>query len=274
MVAMPASRQPRRWPLAMALVFLVAVSVMYVTAKRTEQTPVERLVRSLVTPAEGVVSRSVNWVRNGLDSLHTLGTLRRENARLSAENEQIKARLNLVRDLGAENERLRGLLGFSSRSQYRLLAAEVIGRDPTNWFSAITINRGSTSGLRPGLPVITADGLVGLVRLVDANSATVLLLLDNKAAVGGRVEETGDFVLAQGAPAGTGTVVVQPLEAGASLRKGQTVQTSGLSAVFPKGVPIGKIRHVSPGKYGLSSTAELEPAVDFAHLEEVFVILQ
>lgn len=257
----------------MALVFLLAVSVMFVTAKRAEQTPAERVVRSVVSPVEGVVSRGIHSMQKWVDSLHTLGTLRKENASLSAENERLKAELSLLRQYRSENERLRALLGFAGESRYRLLAAEVIGRDPTNWFNSITISRGSQSGIKPGMPVITAEGLVGAVRLVDKGSATVLLLLDNKSAVGGQVVETGDYVLVQGAADGSGKAVVQALEASATLREGQTVQTSGLSAVFPKGIPIGKIGRVSPGKYGLSATAELKPAVDFAHLEEVFIVV-
>jgi rod shape-determining protein MreC len=155
-----------------------------------------------------------------------------------------------------------------------MVTAQVIGREPENWFNNIIINKGRVAGLSANMPVVTEEGVVGVVRQVADESAVVMLVTDSKSAVGGLIADSRDYVLVEGSAERLGTAVVRPLGAEIRLKAGQEVITSGLGELFPKGLRIGRIQRVIKGRYGLSPSGVLIPSVNFSRLEEVAVIVR
>lgn len=196
-----------------------------------------------------------------------------ENRSLKMVITRLKTENASLKEARRENERWRRLLEFVRSSPVSMVPAQVIGRDPSNWFGYVTINKGKAHGLRAGLPVVTAEGVVGMVRQVTAHTASVLLILDSRSAIGGQVAETRDYVLVEGSNERLGTAVVKPLAPEVKLRRGATIITSGLGEVFPKGLAVGRIERVVKGKYGLAPYGVLQPAVNFGRLEEVAVLV-
>lgn len=205
----------------------------------------------------------------------------RDNAALRAENDQLQAQLDArqgdlleLKEVRIENERLNQLLEYkySHQNQYDVALAEVIGRDPSNWYRTVILNIGIREGIRTDMPVVTAVGLVGRVVAVTAHTSEVLLLLDNESAVGARILETRDTPGVVEGDGQSNDLKMVHLSHDEVVTPGQTVITSGFSSIFPKGLPIGTVKEVSLEPNGLTQTAVIEPFADFSRLEEVLVI--
>lgn len=189
---------------------------------------------------------------------------------LDNENRRLRAELTALAELREENERLRRLLGYVDETPWQTVAARVIAEDASSWFRTIEIDRGYEDGISEGLPVVNATGLVGRVVRVAAHSARVLLITDASSAVAVLVQDQR----IRGVCRGQGEVMALDFALlQDEIQVGDGVITSGLGGVFPKGLVVGYVRAVQREQFGLFQTVEVEPAVDFARLEEVLVVL-
>lgn len=190
---------------------------------------------------------------------------------LDAENRRLRAELTTSEEMRRENARLRRLLGFSEESSSRTVAARVIAVDATSWFRTIEIDRGYEDGVTEGLPIVDAAGVVGRVVRSTPHSARVLLITDASSAVAVLVQDQRirGVCRGQGGALALDFALVQD-----EIQVGDGVVTSGLGGIFPKGLVIGYVKSVRREQFGLFQTVEVEPAVDFEHLEEVLVLLR
>lgn len=241
--------------------------------ERPELYPVQRAVREGLAPLQYAITQSLYRFRAGVRTAASIRRAQDENRALKQTIARLQTENAALREARRENARWARLFGFVQKSPVKMTAAQVIGRDPSNWFSYVLIDKGRRQGVRVNQPVVTEAGVVGVVRQVTDNTALVLLLLDSRSAIGGQVAETRDFVLVEGSSDEPGTAVVKPLAPEVRLRKGQTIITSGLGLIFPKGLTIGRIERVVKGKYGLAPFGVVRPAVNFSRLEEVAVMV-
>jgi rod shape-determining protein MreC len=188
---------------------------------------------------------------------------------LDEENRRLRAEVATTVELRQENARLKRLLGFVEETNLPTLAARVIGEDASGWFRTIEIDRGAADGLRDGLPVVNAAGLVGRVVRTSPHSARVLLITDASSAVAVLVQDQRIRGICRGQG---GTLILDFALLQDTIQVGDGVITSGLGGVFPKGLVVGYVQAVQREQFGLFQTIEIEPAVDFAHLEEVLVL--
>jgi len=190
---------------------------------------------------------------------------------LDAESRRLRAELAGTEELQRENERLRRLLGFVEAQPRRTVAARVIAEDAASWFRTIEIDRGYADGVIEGLPVVDAAGLIGRVVRSAPHSARVLLITDASSAVAVLVQDQRirGVCRGQGGALALDFALVQD-----EIQVGDGVVSSGLGGVFPKGLVVGYVRSVQREQFGLFQTVEVEPAVDFDHLEEVLVLLR
>ncbi|MGE5576944.1 MAG: rod shape-determining protein MreC [Syntrophothermus sp.] len=265
----------RRGLIISGVVIFLLISLVAVTSRdRPQATWFERMVRDALIPLQSVLSNTTYGIAKNLAMFRELGRLRAENQALRAEVSRLQTANSQMEEYRRENQRWKKLLDFREASVHKLLAAQVVARDTSNWFNTLVINKGEADGVKKGMPVISDEGVVGQVRQVNPHSSVVLLILDSKSAVGGQIQESRDFVLVEGSTDRLGTGEVKPLGPHTKLRKGDHVVTSGLGEVFPKGLPLGRIEQVTKGRFGLSAKGILTPAVNFARLEEVFVVVR
>ena len=189
---------------------------------------------------------------------------------LDEENRRLRGELAALTELRQENARLQQLLGFVEETSLPTLAARVIGEDASGWFRTIEIDRGSVDGIRDGLPVVNAAGLVGRVVRTTPHTARVLLITDASSAVAVLVQDQRIRGICRGQG---GTLILDFALLQDDIQVGDGVITSGLGGVFPKGLVIGYVQAVQREQFGLFQTIEIDPAVDFAHLEEVLVLV-
>ena len=196
--------------------------------------------------------------------------------RLKRENESLKAEQSRYSGILAENIRLRHLLKFrEGYTQFNLLGASVIGRDYGTWTNTMVIDCGVNQGLKKYMPVIVPEGLVGFVSEVYTESARVQLLIDPRTMVGGIIQRPASRVasMVSGNTGKLGVLSFVNIVKEDDVIKGDVVITSGYGGVYPKGLVIGSIQQVTDDSGKLSLDADIKPAVDFGHLEEVFVIM-
>jgi rod shape-determining protein MreC len=255
-----------------ALLLMVALLWYSVSLRQQDETnPVEALVLMVTGPVQAVFDRMITGVADTWDHYLYLVDTVEENHMLKEENRALHALLTQSDEIRLENARLRLLLEFKEAQEISTLPARVIAEDASSWFRTVMIDKGIEQGVAEGLPVVVAEGVVGRVvrssphysrvlLITDASSAVASLLQDNRArgVCRGQGEKLAfDFVLRQ-----------------EEVQVGDRVVTSGMGGVFPKGLVIGNVRSVERPEYGLFQTIEVDPAVDFSHLEEVLVLLR
>ncbi len=228
------------------------------------------LVSEIVTPVQdliGFVERSTQSVWEGYFALVGVRT---ENEELKGRLAALEAENSRLLEFESENLRLRKLMGLTEELSLEGVAANVIGYDPSTWVKAVTIDRGSDSGIAVGQSVVEGKGVVGHVVKVSRTSSKVLLLSDHASSVDSIVQRTR----ARGVVEGSGVRLAKMnyvLER-EDVKIGDRVITSGFDGIFPKGLFVGVVSDVDPPARRLFRRIEIEPAADFAKLENVFVI--
>ncbi|MCX5895124.1 MAG: rod shape-determining protein MreC [Proteobacteria bacterium] len=201
-----------------------------------------------------------------------LVNLRSENAYLQNLIKTLQLENQVLREEGVENRRLRELLAFKKKLPYTLIPAEIIGRDPSSWFRTLLIDKGSADGVRRGLAVITALGLVGQVFEVNRNTSKVLLLVDGDSAIDVLTQRSRAKGIIEG---GAGDLCeLHYVAKTEDVNIGDVVITSGLNEVLPKGIVVGEVVRVDKNNSGFFQFVEVKPAVDSSKLEEVLIVLK
>jgi rod shape-determining protein MreC len=258
--------------LALAVVLMIT-AISFVNREPTRIYWPQAVVRQVLLPVQGFVQGTIHRVIGVAEALAEIRTLHAENKRLKEELEHRNFVYNLLQEIRAENTRLTKLLNFQETiPEYDTVAARVAAREPGNWYNTVTINKGTKDGLAVNMPVITNQGLVGRITAVTSHQAEVLLLLDQRSAVGGIILTTRELGVVKGFAGEEESLRLLYLPRDAQVMAGDTVLTSGLGGIFPKGLFIGVVVEVKAEDYGLARYAVIEPAVDFDHLEEVLVI--
>lgn len=258
---------------AAILALIVLVALMSLTARERETMMViERAILGLAAPIENWLGGLAAGIRGGVADIQAISRLRQENESLKAKADAYDATTHRLMELEQENERLRGLLGFRQAVTYETVAADVVARNPDNWWSRVTINRGAADGVARNMPVMTSQGLVGRVVEVSAHLAVVELLTDRDCQVGALVQSSRDAGVVRGQGSQADYLSVMLFARNAVVNVDDAIVTSGLGEIYPAGLYIGRVTKVTKDKYGLLKYATVEPAVEFGRLEEVLVI--
>jgi len=196
--------------------------------------------------------------------------LRRENEYLKKRIADLQKENDQMREMMLAQERLRRLLQFKETLSSTVVAAEVIGRDPSSWFKSLTINKGERDGIQKGMAVISPEGVIGQIFKTAPSYAVVLLLTDYNCAIDAIVQRTRAKAIVEGR--GDNRCQLKYLLRSEDVVEGDRVVTSGLAGNFPKGLMIGEIKKVDKKGHGIFQSAELVTSVDFSRLEEVLII--
>ena len=225
---------------------------------------------SVFAPVHKGSSFISSHVRAVSDSVHKYFRDTREYQKLIDRVQGLENRVNESQGVELENQRLHSLLDFRESIEYPSVAARVIGWDTNAWASSIIISKGRKKGVREDMAVIYESGLVGRVIEAGWNVSKVLLITDPKNKVGARMQRTREIGIVQGA---TGNVCrISSMSRTADIKPGDLVVTSGLSAFYPAGIPIGTVTEVYNDDNTLSQYAYLTPCVEMSKLEEVLVV--
>lgn len=238
----------------------------------------DRMVFSMVSGIQHVVALIGQGVTATFQSVGELRELRRDYETLLSELEEYRNLEGRLQQLEQENTRLREQLGFAAQTAYPLLAARVIAREGSQYFSSFTINRGRRHGIVPGQTVIAfaegREGLVGVVETVSGGTSLVVPVFSAGSYIAVRLDRSRHEGLIQGSgdryePL---TMSYVPRDARDEIRYEDLVVTSGLNSIFPEGLPVGRVTRVDALSFEPSLELLVQSIVDFSRLEYVFVV--
>ncbi|MDO8536133.1 MAG: rod shape-determining protein MreC [Candidatus Omnitrophota bacterium] len=200
-------------------------------------------------------------------------------AALREENKILHDRVDLLTRMAEEtkaisddNARLRNLLDFRKMIPYTSIPAQVIGRDPSNWSNSLIIDKGSSSGIKTNMAVMSTRGLVGRIVETGKLSAKALLITDPNLKVGVLIRRNRQGGILTGMPGDRCKIIYISLDS--DVKAGDKVMTAGFGSVFPKGILIGEIEKVGKEEGRLYKYAILKPSQDLSRLEEVLCIIR
>lgn len=260
----------------LALGAVVLVALLIFSLPPTATTRLKLAVGSLFLPLLGLASTAQQLPVTAADGLMSRRELLQWTERTRRENDQLKVLALQAGATARENDQLRAALGWQRQQPWRLKLANVVLRDPANWWRTIEIDLGTRDGITTNLPVLTAAGLVGRVSAAGLTRSQVVLLSDPNCKASAIVEnpahDTG--VVSAGGPLDNSLAQLAYLSGSANLKPGQKVITSGLGGIFPKGIPIGLVVDSRPVEFGLYTEARVKLSADLGALEQVWVLMR
>jgi rod shape-determining protein MreC len=234
---------------------------------------VEKVGSTVLAPVQMGLSETMGEAANFVETIQRVRILASENADYRDQLDQAQSELVRMHELEVENQDLRNLLSLKERTgPSALIPVSVIARDDTPYVQAITIDRGSSEGVRQDAIVVTHKGLVGRVERVNPTSAKVRLINDLNSSVGVRLQtEARTTGVLRGQSQGN-SMVIAFIRQDDPIQQGDTVLTSGQGEVFPEGLVVGKVARVERKDADPFQAAVVDPAVAMDKLERLYVL--
>lgn len=261
-----------RFSVILILLVLIALGYFSYNAGRPGSEPnAGRYFVEALGPVQGVITSVGDFFESIWRRYFNLVQAAKENEKLALMVDQMRQELAQTDELKQENERLRALLSLEQRHELPVVAAQVVGGDPTGYFRTVLISRGALGGVEPLMPVVNAAGVVGRVIWASPNYAKVLLLTDKNSGVDVLVQRTRARGIITGMD--QGMLEMKYILHTADVRAGDKLITSGAAGVYPKGMLVGYVTRAEQKGKGVFLDVQAKPAVDFNRLEDVLVIL-
>lgn len=259
------------------MLVLISVVLLGVSTARERFRPAEAGL-TVASSVQELFFHIGDFVGSTINSVRELGELQQQYEAVLEDLRRYEGARTDVEELRREVERLEQVLGFSESLDYRNVPARIVGKDPSNLFAAITIDKGSADGMYRNMPVVAvqggSQGLIGRIETVGRSTSIVIPLFDSANYVAARLQQSRYEGLVHGTPSRDGTLTMRYVssQARGSVRYGATVVTSGMNSIYPAGIRIGTVTSVQAKPYETSLQLTIDPIVDFSTLEYVFVI--
>jgi rod shape-determining protein MreC len=228
----------------------------------------------LSVPVQDLSSLVARGLSNLWGDYVYLVEVKADNQRLGMENARLRDRVRRLEQEEVDNRRLKRLLGLKESIPGDLISAQVIGKDLTEFFRVanVTLDRGGRD-VRPNMPVIGQDGVVGKVQRVAGDRVDVLLAVD----AGSGIDVVDELTGARGFVRGTGdqsryACRVELMQRTDEVNIGDLLVTSGVGRAFPRGIPVARVTKVIKRDFGIYQEVEATPTVDFSRLDEVLIL--
>ena len=269
----------KRLAAPLVVVFLVLLTIVSMVGdRRARETGGRDLpwwqasLLEITAPIERLVSAPFVATRDFYEGYVDLIGVRAENRRLERRIAEIEAENLQFREALVASGHLGRVASMRDEVEIPMLPAEVVGLDVAPWFRSVLVDRGTQHGVEPGQPVITHEGVVGVVTATSGHAAKTMLLLDRQSAVDALVQRSRARGVVRGV--GRDRLEFEFVVRGADVVEGDEVVTSGLGGVYPKGLRLGRVAELRDAGGRLTRIAVIEPAVDLGQLEQVFVMLR
>lgn len=226
-----------------------------------------------------IINEPIKLLKNGLTFQHELISTYEENKRLKKRIDELEQNQTKLAILKKENKELKKELHLNATlSDYSQITAAVISRSPSNWQDLLIINRGSVNGVKKNMPVMSGSGVIGrIIEVTQFTSKVELISSNSKIAnhFAAQIASTsGDVIngVITGFSESEDALIFGDVSSSSPVKVGDSVVTSGLGGIVPKGLLIGKVSKVEKKDYGLSTMIYVKPASDINDFSVVTVI--
>ncbi|MEQ2526391.1 rod shape-determining protein MreC [Bacillaceae bacterium CLA-AA-H227] len=262
--------------LLVSIIILVAL-IGFSLREREELTVPEQFLKDATGWIQNVFSKPQSYVTGVFENIKDLQNTYSENKELKSRLDGLAKLESDVQQLKKENDELREILDKKdSLSAYSPIQATVIGRNPDRWHELLIINKGKVNGIEQNMAVVSSNGfIIGKVKSTQQFTSTIQLLtaMDPTNRISAEIQGTDSyFGTIEGYDVERELLELKRIPYDAKIQKDQTVVTSGLGGIFPKGLPIGKVVDTEPDEFGLNQTAYVKPGANFYDIQNVMVV--
>ena len=267
-------------PLIIALILtIVLIVLLFTTSGNATDGGAVSIFGKLIAPLQEGLYTATEGISGALGGGTEEDATGLQNATGAELREKVKSLENQVREMEeqqAENERLRNLLSMKNElGAYETIAARVIGKNSGQWFRQFTVDVGTNDGIEPNMIVYTADGLMGRVISCSDTYSKISSFMDTQSGVPVLVERTRDNGIVKGIEATASDdknlLALEYLAVNTDIVPGDTVITSGVGGIYPKGIYVGEVLDVSTSD-DTENVIRIKSNVDFEHVEEVLIV--
>ena len=238
---------------------------------------VENGVGTAINSIQGVVYNFGNSIKNSLGFIFNMNGIKTENEELKAENDKLKSNETENQLLKTENDKLRAMLNFSkTNEEYNYIGVDIVGLVGNNFLDGYTINKGEADGIKKGMVAVEGNGLAGQVTKVGKNWSIVQSLCNENIAVAGYVldtDESDGIVKGYKGNEDKFLAEITGLSLESEVKEGDTILSSGLGGIYPKGIKIGTVTEIFQDKAKVSKSAIIKPAVEFNKIQQLLIVV-
>lgn len=268
------SERSRRSRLLLIVLLVASIGLVTLDFRSDGDGPLTKIgdgFAAVLGPLQDGIARVTRPIGNFFSGFGQVGSLKGRIRDLEAQLAALQQDQSRVLSIVGENDDLRAALGMRAQLGLRTKAAEVIGKDSSNFEEALVIDLGTRDGIAKGMAVVAAEGLVGRVVEVTSSTAKVQLIVDRESRVAVRMAESRVVGSLDGN--GRADLRLRLLDPNAIVTAGDKVVTSGESSVFPPAIPVGTVSRVEPQGGNVIRLAYVKPQVDFGALAFVLVVV-
>ncbi|MFH1151081.1 MAG: rod shape-determining protein MreC [Actinomycetota bacterium] len=272
---MPRTPRTNRNRLILILLIVVCITVLTLYVRESDSGPLHKIQNfflDLASPISSAFTKIFRPIKDGFVNLWHLPSLSKDRAELQKEVANLRRQSIESKELESQVEDLRNLLQFSEENvQYEYVGVDVIGQSPDNWQRLMIINKGSSSGVKKYMSVVTDEGLVGRVISVGSRTSVIELITDSRSAIGARDQRSRELGIVEG---GNEEIIrYTPMNEEADIKVGDIIETSGLGGTCPPGIAIGRVSEVTKRSGGLTRYIKVKPYARFSKIDKALVIV-
>ena len=255
------------------ITIIILILIVIFSNVDSETSFLENVASKLVMPVQNGLTYLKNKVNGNSTFFTDINNLKQENEELSQKNSELEQSLRELESIKSENETLKEYLGLTEKyGEYSTVPAYIINKDISNYSKTIVINVGSDDGIKENMTVIADQGLVGHVISVTSDTAKVRTILDTSSSVSCLLSTTDESIVCKGTLEEESALKAMYIPDDDGVIQGDSVETSGLGGIYPKGIHVGSIKRVVNTQNATDRYAIVETAVDFDKLDTVLVI--
>lgn len=243
--------------------FLLLIAISFAVSKSEGGL---NMLRQISVAVVSVIQEPLSKARIYREALTTNNYLQRQNIELQDE-------LSRLRTVELQNTELRRLLNLKENYSHPMIAATIVGKELTGINNHLTINLGSSDGIRPGMPFVNSDGLIGFTSIVSGNYSQVIPFYNNLFRVSARIQDNRAFGIVSWKGDNSEQLVLNFVPNTITVQEGFVVETSGASSRFPSQIRIGEVIDAVPGVGKDFQEIYLRPFVSLSTVAEGFVVL-
>ena len=259
--------------LGIVITIVVLILIVIFSNREANTSFFENVANKLVMPIQNGLTYLKNRVSGNSTFFTDISNLKSENQDLKEKNSHLEQSLRELENIKTENETLKEYLGLTEKyGEYKTVPGYVIDKEISNYSKTIIINIGKNDGIEVNMTVIADEGLVGHVVSVTDNTAKVQTIVDTSSSISCLMSTNKDSIICKGTLSSNSELKAMYIPTDANLVQGDSVDTSGLGGIYPKGIHVGSIKKIVSTKNITDRYALVETAVDFDKLNTVLVV--
>ena len=259
--------------LGIIITIVVLILIVIFSNKEANTSFFENVANKLVMPIQNGLTYVKNKVSGNSSFFTDISNLKTENKELQEKNSKLEQSLRELENIKTENETLKEYLGLTEKyGEYKTIPGYVINKEISNYSKTLIINIGKQDGIEENMTVIADEGLVGHVISVTDNTAKIRTIVDTSSSISCLMSSSKDSIVCKGTLDSNTEIKAMYIPTDANLVQGDSVDTSGLGGVYPKGIHVGTVKRIISTQNITDRYAMIETAVDFNKLNTVLVI--